>query len=197
MQSGGYLKMGTIKRKKCPNCDCLFIPDYRNRKRQIYCRKPECKKASKDESQKKWLAKSENQDYFCGPENVLRVQEWRKENPGYTKRSKKPIALQDSLTSQPPDNINDKSQFADSALQDCLMNQHPVIIGLISNFIGSALQDDIAESLLRMQQFGQDILYSKPINAETGGRYDCKIPNIKTSSSKNSEKLQLDRSPVD
>ncbi len=175
--------MGTIKRTKCPNCGCLFIPDYRNRGRQNYCRKPECRKASKAASQKKWSEKQENQNYFSGPMNVKRVQEWRKKNPDYSKRLKKPIALQDRLNTQLVVNTEEKSQFANDALQDCLKGQHPVIIGLISNFIGSALQDDIAETLLRMQQSGQDILYSQPIT--TGGKYDCKIPNIKTSSAQN------------
>ena len=71
--------MGSIKRKKCLNCSCLFIPDHRNRNRQKYCRKPDCRKVSKTESQKKWSAKQENQNYFSGPENVKRVQGWRKQ----------------------------------------------------------------------------------------------------------------------
>lgn len=179
--------MGLIKRKKCPNCGYLFIPDYRNRNRQLYCDKPECRKASKAESQKKWLSKQENQNYFSGPENVKRVQEWRRQNPGYSKRSKKTFALQDSLNLQPVDNTEDNSQFANNALQDLLNDQPSVIIGLISNFIGSALQDDIAITLLRMQQFGQDILYSQP---QTKGEiYDCKKTNIKTASTQNPKKL--------
>jgi hypothetical protein len=186
--------MGLIKRKKCPNCRYLFIPDPRNQNRQKYCKKPECRKASKAESQKKWLAKPENQNYFSSPENVLRVQEWRKQNPGYWKHSKKSIALQDRLKLQRADNIKNKSQFANDALQDCLRQQHPVIIGLISNFIGSALQDDIVKTLLRMQQSGQDILYCQP--KEKGGIYDCKIPNIKATSTQNTQKLQLGRPPI-
>lgn len=168
--------MGSIKRKKCLNCSCLYIPDHRNRNRQKYCEKPDCRKVSKTKSQKKWFDKQENKNYFQGPENVKRVQEWRKENPGYWKRLKKPVALQDSLKTQPSDNIDDKSQFAGGVLQDSLINQHPVIIGLISNFIGSALQDDIAETLLRMQEFGQDILYCQP--EQKGGVHDCKVTNI-------------------
>ena len=186
--------MGSIKRKKCRNCNCLFIPDHRNRKRQNYCRKPKCRKASKAKSQKKWLAKPENQDHFRGSTNVLRVQEWRKKNPGYWKRSKKAFALQDSLKPQPSDNTGDKGQFENDTLQVFLNQQPPVIIGLISNFIGSALQDDISKTLLRMQQSGQDILYSQP--KEKGGTHDCKIPNIKAESSQNPQKLQLGRSPV-
>ena len=106
---------------------------------------------------------------------MVGVQEWRKQNPGYSKRSKKPKTLQDPLKVQELDNINDNSQFANNALQDLLNTQNPVIIGLISNFIGSALQDDIAETLLRMQQFGQDILYCQ--SKQEGGVNDCKVPN--------------------
>ena len=186
--------MGAIKRKRCRNCGCLFVPDHRNQVRQRYCRKPACRKTSKVASQKKWLEKEENQNYFSDSMNVKRVQEWRKKNPGYSKRSKSRNALQDRLNTQPTENTEEKSQFASSALQDCLKGQRPVIIGLISNFIGSALQDDIAEALLRMQQSGQDILYSQPI--KTGGMHDCKNPNIKTSSAQNPEKFQLGRTPV-
>ena len=153
----------------------------------MYCDKPECRKASKAESQKKWLFKKENQNYFSGPENVKRVQEWRKQNPGYNKGSNKRLPLQDSLKLQVVDNTENNSQFANNALQDLLNDQPSVIIGLISNFIGSALQDDIAITLLRMQQFGQDILYSQP--QTKGGIYDCKKTNFKTASTQNPKKL--------
>jgi len=52
-------------------------PYYRNATRQKYCNKAECKKASKAESQRKWLNKPENSDYFRSHENVERVQQWR------------------------------------------------------------------------------------------------------------------------
>jgi hypothetical protein len=155
--------MGIMKKKKCRHCRELFIPDHRNRNRQHYCKKAECRKASKSESQRKWLHKPENKDYFRGSVNVQRVREWRKQNPGHwRKRSIKAITLQETLTAQPTDNKKDNCEFAASALQDLLRAQQPVIIGLISNFIGSALQDDIAATLLRMQQSGQDILYCQP-----------------------------------
>jgi hypothetical protein len=70
--------MAGIKRRKCCNCNELFIPDPRNAKRQRYCRK-----ASKAASQRRWLQKPENQDYFSGPQNVKRVQLWREANPRY------------------------------------------------------------------------------------------------------------------
>jgi len=186
--------MGKIKRKKCRNCKALFVPDPRKKGQHFYCKKDECRKASKAASQKKWLNKPENRDYFCGPDNVKRVQEWRKKNPGYWKRSKKTVALQDLLSEQPTENNSNNSQNTSNALQDLLLSQPPVILGLISNFIGSALQEEIASTLLRMQQFGQDILCLQP--KTKGGRSDCKIPDSKTSYPQGSKKLQLGRSPA-
>ncbi len=94
--------MAGTKRKKCCNCKDLFIPDPRNAERQKYCHKPQCRKASKAASQRRWLQKPGNQDYFSGPENVKRVQLWRQDNPGYwrSKRKIKKDALQDPLNPQ-------------------------------------------------------------------------------------------------
>ena len=44
--------------------------DPRNRGRQNFCRKPDCRKASKADSQKRWLDKPGNRDYFRGSEHV-------------------------------------------------------------------------------------------------------------------------------
>lgn len=178
-----------MKKKRCRHCKGLFLPDARNQHRQKYCRKPECRANSKAASQEKWKNKPENRDYFRGPEQVERVREWRKKNPGYWNRSKRRIALQDSLTVQPAETIDDNGQVANSALQDLLMRQPPVIIGLISNFIGSALQDDIALTLLRMQQSGQDILC--PQQTIRGGKSDCKNPDFKQPNPQGSKELQL------
>lgn len=188
--------MGPNKNTKCKNCKRLFIPDHRNRDRQKHCSREKCQKASKAASQKKWLSKPENKGHFTGPVNVLRVQEWRRQNPGYWKRKylNKKDALQDPLTVQIPENNEDKHQTATDALQDLLTCQPPVIIGLISNFIGSALQDDIAATLLRMQQSGQDILYCQ--TREKGGSHDCKISNSAQKNAQDPQKLQLDRSPA-
>jgi hypothetical protein len=152
--------------------------------------------ASKAASQRKWLDKPENRDYFKGPENIRRVQEWRKQNPGYWKPkcSSKVSALKEPLTTQLHEIKKDNREFANNALQDFLKVQPSVIIGLISNLIGSALQDDIAETLLRMQQSGQDILYHQP--QKEGGKDDCKIPDFTQKGAQSSPKLQLDRSPA-
>jgi hypothetical protein len=190
--------MRKIKKKKCRHCRLLFTPDHRNWKKQDYCEKAPCRKASKKASQKKWLSKPENEDYFCSPDNVERVQKWRENTPEYWKRTKRSIALQDLLTAQAIENKENNSQInaqpQTHALQDLLMAQSPVIIGLIYNLTGSALQDDIANTLLRMQQFGQEILFSKTQNQ--GGSHDCKKSNFKTKSPKDTQQLQLGRSPT-
>jgi hypothetical protein len=71
-------------------------------------------------------------------------------------------ALQDSLIAQPIEKEKNIDQKSANALQDLLSAQSPVIIGLISTFIGSPLQDDIANTLLAMQESGQDILSATP-----------------------------------
>lgn len=186
--------MGILKKKKCCNCKSLFVPDHRNRERQKYCKAPDCRKASKAFSQRKWLQKPENKNYFKGPENTQRVREWRKHHPGYWKRSRSNSedALQDRLNGQVPEIKENNSDSAGIALQDLLTVQPAVFIGLISRFIGSSLQDDIARTILLMQQSGQDILYYQP-RAE-GGDHDCKNPHFTRAGPQGSQKFQLDRS---
>jgi hypothetical protein len=182
------IAMGFIKKKKCKHCKMLFIPDFRNINHQHYCSKPECRKAGKKASQKRWLSKPENRAYFCGQENVTRVQQWRKNNPGYWKKSKN--ALQDVSVEQHAEYINDTADFADTPLQDSLIIQPAVIIGLIANITGLALQDDIAKTLFSLQQLGKDIL--NPITE--GGRHDSKTSHHQKSHPENSQAVQLGRS---
>jgi hypothetical protein len=138
----------------------LFTPDARNANRQRYCSKPACRKHSKAESQRRWLQKEENRDYFCAPEHVQRVQRWRKQNPGYWRRAqRRPVALQDPLIEQLSVNNLNNAKPGTAALQDALIMQPAVMVGLIAQLTGFALQDDIARAARRMQQLGNDILY--------------------------------------
>ena len=189
--------MTDIKRKKCCNCNTLFRPDPRNVNRQKYCSKPQCRKASKAASRQRWLQKPENQDYFCGPDNVERVQQWREINPGYwhRKRKIKQDALQDPLIRQPTENNDDNGQFTHDALQDLLIAQPPVLLGLIANFTGTALQDDIAMTFQRLQKLGQDIVNNS--TRSKGGHYGIQDSNRCTTYPKSAQTLQLDRSPPD
>ena len=63
---------GSAKRK-CLCCGDFFPPDHRNVRYQCYCCKSACRKESKAQSQRRWLQRPENQNYFRGPENRQRV----------------------------------------------------------------------------------------------------------------------------
>mgnify|MGYP007097270666 CR=1 FL=1 len=86
--------MSGIKRKKCRHCNQLFVPDARNRSRQRYCTKPECRKASKAAAQRRWLSKDGNGDHFRGPSEVDRVRRWRQAQAAHPA-----LAFADSLCS--------------------------------------------------------------------------------------------------
>ena len=152
------------RRRNCLHCSELFLPDPRTRDRQKFCSKPACKRASKAQRQLRWLSKPENQDYFSGPENVTRVQEWRKAHPKYWRRkgTSTPNTLQDDCTLQPVNNKEETGILNSIALQDDCTLQPTVFVGLIANLIDSTLQDDIARTLRRMHDSGQSILGMGP-----------------------------------
>jgi hypothetical protein len=146
--------------RKCLSCEEFFKPDARNRRGQKYCRKAVCRKASKAESQRRWLEQQGNQGYFACAENTARVQAWRRANPGYAKRRRKlgSDALQDLLNLQPPEDKEDAKQDGGKALQDHWQTQPPVVIGLIAHLTGVALQEDIASMTGRLIAKGQALM---------------------------------------
>lgn len=188
--------MKRIKKKRCRHCKKLFLPDPRNAKHQTFCSEPACRKASKSASQLKWLQKPENSDYFRGPENLQRVQRWRKDHPGYWRPKPKigADALQDPLSAKRAEIKTDTVQLSSNPLQDVLILQPTVLLGLIANFTGSALQDDIATTLRRLQQLGQDILNPSPCTK--GGLHENQIPHSAPAAPKGAKTVQLARSPA-
>lgn len=148
--------------RKCLNCNDFFDPDHRNRERQHYCCKPDCRHASKAASQAAWLAKPGNSDYFRGPLHVTRVQAWRAAHPGYgRKRAKASVVLQDPLLVQAVDFIEETANRveipASLALQDVLPPASPILTGLIAHLFSLSLQDDIDLAARRLIQLGNDI----------------------------------------
>ena len=130
------------KRRKCRCCSEFFFPDYRNQDRQRYCGKSACRHASKLASQRPWLTKPANRDYFQGPENVRRVQAWRQAHPGYWK--KKPSGS--GSTQVPgPQGLNPVQSSCNAprsplgTLQDFCLPQNPGFIGLLSMITGRTL----------------------------------------------------------
>ncbi len=139
-----------IRRRRCKHCQNLYKPDPRNIERQKFCNKPKCKIASKKHSQQKWLRQPKNRDHFSGPENVIRVEQWREKNPGYwrRKKSQKSVslfkgALQDALSAKTVTGKGFSSDLIQNALQDSLSTKTLVIIGFDTQLNKIALQDII------------------------------------------------------
>lgn len=149
-------------KSKCLHCNQLFLCDYRNRGRQHFCHAADCQRASKQASQRRWLSKPENRDYFRDPDNAARVRAWRQAHPGYS-RSKKPAVepLQETCFSQPTPTqpLSPSSPLA--PLQDLCRAQEPLLVGLVSSFIDSPLQEDIVGHLRRLIARGREILGTK------------------------------------
>jgi hypothetical protein len=159
-----HLMSARLVRRKCRHCRQLFVPDPCNRYHQRFCSAPACQRASKAQSQRRWLAKPENRDYFCGPENVRRVQQWRAAHPGYArKRGSKAVGpLQEVLPLQPTENKPLRPKLTPPPLQEVLSLQHPFVVGLISMLTHSTLQEDIVGTSRRLLAKGCDILGMVP-----------------------------------
>jgi len=166
-----------IRSRRCKNCDDLFKPDPRNLKRQKFCRKSECKDASKQYSQQKWLMKPKNKDHFSGSENVIRVQQWRQENPDYWKRkkSKKTAslikgALQEVLSMNTIDGKGFTNDLMQIALQDPLSAKTIVVINFDTHLSKTTLQNIIDFTDQGTVKLVPDIL-KKLIDQKKGVQY--------------------------
>jgi hypothetical protein len=108
--------------QKCQHCKEFYLPDRRNLHHQRYCAEPACRRQSKAESQRRWVQKPENQNYFSGSQNSQRVKEWRKRNPGYWRKKNPPPQepLQDLCTTQVAQDEKVKRIEISDALQDVL-----------------------------------------------------------------------------
>jgi hypothetical protein len=104
-----------------------------------------CRKASKQASQARWLNKPDNRDYFCGPDQVARVQSWRKAHPGYWRRDKA------RKGGRPLQDI--------AALQDLVHSPAAVaLLGFFAVQSGVALQDTVEKTFWNMHSRGQAII---------------------------------------
>jgi hypothetical protein len=130
------------RRRRCLCCQKLFSRDPRLRHRQKYCSEPACRAASKQSSQRRWLRKADNNEYFRGEQHVDRVQAWRAKNPGYWR---KPALigepLQEMILAQAHDPVR---KYGSLALQETRSGQIPDLrekSGLLGR---PALQDSMS-----------------------------------------------------
>src|ERR1700674_3790323 len=127
------------RRRRCLSCQKLFGRDPRVGRRQKYCSEPICRTASKQSSQRRWLRKPENHEYFCGEQHVDRVQGWRAENPGYWR--KPPLngePLQEMIRAQPDVPVGKSGSLA---LQETRPGQVTDPREKSGSWWGSALQE--------------------------------------------------------
>lgn len=147
------------RRRKCRHCGELFRPDPRNRYHQRYCSAADCRRASKTASQRRWLEKPANGEYFRGPEQVERVRAWRAAHPGYWRRQGQGRrALQEDSSAQVSDRAEESGFLAAAPLQELCASQPLVLLGLIAHLTGTAIQEDIASATRGFRQLAQDIL---------------------------------------
>jgi len=134
--------MAQAGQRKCLCCGQFFVPDARNRTRQRYCPRSDCRRASQAASQAAWLAQPENAAYFHGPIHVARVQAWRAAHPGYSRHPRRSSpALQDSLIAQPVESKEQSGIRTEAPLQDLLQASSPVLAGLIAHLFETTLQE--------------------------------------------------------
>jgi hypothetical protein len=151
-------------RRNCLHCKQLFLPDCRSGQRQRFCGQTDCRKASKRYSQRAWLAKPQNQNYFRDAQNAERVRHWQKEHPGYwenTARYRR-RTLQDTCSKQLPAAQEVAVSSPQRTLKDLCSMQVPLLVGLISMLAGSTLPEDIATSTQLLVTKGHNILGMVP-----------------------------------
>jgi hypothetical protein len=190
-------------RRKCRCCTKFFFPDPRNQTRQHYCSQPACRQASKAASQRRWLSKPGNRDYFRGADQVLRVKLWRQSHPGYW-RTKAPSSQGTQTVESQSTNLGQTSCNVPSALpgtlQDCCLAQDSAFVGLISMVTGSTLQEDIAATTRQLLLRGRNILGcvspGKTQNANPTPDHDPETSPSARATASHSPKLQLGGSSI-
>ena len=187
--------MAKSYQSECLHCKELFDPNLRNRWHQKFCTKPKCRAARKAESHRRWLSKPENRDHFRGPDNVERVRQWRKVNPGYWKRATKSSGtLQDLVPAQAPAPQPDPLTTSPAPLQDLFAMQDPLLLGVISHLIDSPLQDHVEQATLRLLAKGRTILDLRSgVKTNTNHYEDQKTNPLSGAAPPHSWSVQLDR----
>ena len=185
--------MPKLDRCECLHCKELFLPERRNRWHQTFCTKPACRKASKAESQRRWLSKPQNLDVFRGPENVERVRQWRTKNPGYWKRPPKARGtLQEVLPAQVAENTELTKTTSPPPLQDFVTSQDPLLLGLIAHLVDSPLQEVVEQTARRLLLKGQSILDMRFGMKSKGNTYaDKETSPVRGTTPKSSAAVQL------
>lgn len=146
--------------RKCRHCKEFYVPDYRTWRWQRHCSKADCQRASKAASQRRWLRKPENRNYFRGPEHTGRKRCWRAAHPERKERrgTKRQNVSQDMMVAQPSGITGEFGDLARCVPQDVMTSQPFVLIGLIAKLTDSTSQDEIASASRSLIRLGQDVI---------------------------------------
>ena len=157
---------------RCAGCGAPFKPNPKLAGRQRYCSRKQCRKASKQESSRKWGKKASGQGYFSGPEHTSRVRDWRAVHPNYWKRRATPISGPPEADMVDLATVLQAHGLQDSlgALQDSIRPEVVAIVGLIVRLAGCTLQDQIAMELSEVMLVGQSVLDGRAAPGEGGGQ---------------------------
>ena len=152
------------RRRKCQCCGELYMPDVRHFRDQKYCSKPECKRASKLASHRRWLRSRKGAEYRDPEEGKRRVREWREKHPGYSRLTagRRSRALRDTCSSQMVDREQVNRGLSGMALRDTSLSEPALAVGLIAILTGSASQETIVPMVQRSLLLGRDILGIEP-----------------------------------
>ena len=180
---------------KCLHCNEIHSCEPRSRGRQRYCPASDCRRASKAESQRRWLSRPENENYFRGADHVGRVRQWRAEHPGYwRKKIPEPDgALQEISNSQAVEKEVIEPPEPRGALQEICFLQPALLVGLVSILTGYALQEDIASSVRSLLDRGEDILRTPP-GSPCLPRHEKQTCFVPATPAPRAPPVQLDRS---
>jgi hypothetical protein len=148
------------RKRKCRCCHDFYVPDYRILRRQKYCGKADCQRASKAASQRRWLSKPGNREYFRGPVHVERKRRWRAEHPQRARQgSAKPKKVpQEMMVAEVAGTTSESGNLGQLAPQDMMTSQSLVLVGLIAKLTDSTSQDEIAKASLSLIRLGQDVM---------------------------------------
>jgi hypothetical protein len=152
-------------RRRCRHCRERFIPDYRNAYHQRFCSSAVCQHASKRASQRRWLCKPQNRNYFREPDNSERVRQWRQLHPGYWRTDKH------SPTTTGPGKISAEAR----TLQEFCRSKAAVLTELVSSLGGYALQEDIGRWASEVVTEAQCILEWRQLRVISQGQLELPI----------------------
>jgi hypothetical protein len=151
--------MNSPTRRTCRHCRQRFFPDYRNAYHQRFCCKPECQRDSKRVSQRRWLRKPKNRNYFREPDNAARVQDWRLAHPGYWRPHWHRCASATTTAPTPTPASEATRPLPPRTLQDVCRSKLPVLTGIVARLGCCTLQEDTAQCALELVKEAQCILH--------------------------------------